>query len=353
MDTRTPERLLPDHARRYELLRQYAESPNAYATLQPFLRHFDAEGGFVAYARSLGGVVVIDDPISPPERREALLRRFLARFPSACFINISHHTALLIRDLSPRHRFLPIGTEHSLDLLNPMTPSAPALSALRRARRHQLELQECDLAELSAAMRQRLLAINQDYLSRSQPGHEIPFVARQCMFIPEPGVRFFLIHHHREAADPDPLRGFLTLDPWHRGGVHHGYQLNHSRFAKTKLWGVYLSLVQIVGELLRAQGYAALSLGACTFYQSELPHQLPMPPGSEYLMNLIHDHADHFHKMSSYTELKLNFPGHELRRFAATPSLSVLINLLRLLRVSSVLSLRVASVQIERALRRL
>lgn len=56
--------LLSDHHARHELLRRHANSPNACATLQPFLHHFDTPHGFIAYGCALGCEIVIDDPIA-------------------------------------------------------------------------------------------------------------------------------------------------------------------------------------------------------------------------------------------------------------------------------------------------
>ncbi len=340
----------------HPLVARHATSPNAYATLQPFLQHFHTTQGFIAYGHALGGVITIDDPIASPTDCSSLFSKFLDTFTHATLVNLSEQAARTLAQTQHTRPiyFTPIGTEHCLRL-DDTTLAAPLAKpvrgALKKARRARLHIVEHDLATLSSAMHRHIQHINADFLSRSQPGHEIPFIARQFILKPEPDVRFFTIHHADRRSHRIPC-GFLTLDPWYKGGRLVGYQLNHTRFYPTRIWGVYLSLVEMLRRQLHQEGIELLSLGACAMHQTEQPHDLPTNTIYRGLLEAAHTHADRVHKMSNFTAMKLLFPGFEIRRFIASTDPAAVIGLLRLLRVSNTLSWQVLRTQFARALDR-
>lgn len=193
---------------RFEALRRCASDPNAYAALQPGLRYFDHPAGFLAYRRTLAGNVVLGDPIAGSAERPTLLRAFLQQHPKSIFGYLSEEAAAALAQASSRPmRFVRIGTERCLDLTQTLAFSASARGALKKAAKAQLSLTERNLAELSAAEREQLQAVNQEFIRLSPAQKEIGFISRLLQFTPEPDVRFFIIQ-----AGSTPL-GLCVLHP--------------------------------------------------------------------------------------------------------------------------------------------
>jgi lysylphosphatidylglycerol synthetase-like protein (DUF2156 family) len=320
-------------ARLLGLFMRWADDPNAYATLQHDMRWFERGEAYLAYRQALGAPVVVNDPIGAPAALPGLISAFSAAHPRATYVNLSPEGAALlaghVRDLS----FVCTGTEHVLELSGVARAlPTPVRGALKKALRGELVFEERALDALSSSEHQRLLAINDDFLRRSQAGRELPLIARGMSFEPEPGVRFFTLRERGE------LLGFFTLDPWRADGALIGYQLNQIRFAPTRIWGVYLSVAARLSAQLEAEGLKALALGGCAFHGIDHAHALPTSPLYEALTRRAARHADSLHAMSTLTQLKLLFPGRPIHRFLASPHHIPLMPVLRLLRAAHILS---------------
>ncbi|MBG8554589.1 phosphatidylglycerol lysyltransferase domain-containing protein [Hymenobacter guriensis] len=325
--------LLAAPASRFETLRRCASDPNAYAALQPNLRYFDHPAGFLAYRRTLAGNVVLGDPIAGPAERTALLQAFLKQHPRSIFGYLSEDAAANLAQASARPmRFVRIGTERCLDLTCPLAFSASTRGALKKAGKAQLSLAERNLAELSAAEREQLQAINQEFIRLSPAQKEIGFISRLLQFTHEPDVRFFVIQAGPERT---PL-GFCVLDPWYQDGGLKGYQLHQFRLLPTKIWGVFLSVVAMLAGQLQAEGYQCLSLGGCIGPASG-SQLLPASSVYDYCRDVTFRLIDRYHPLTNLSKSKHEFAGFDMPRYLAAPHRLPLLPLARLARANHIL----------------
>lgn len=332
----------PPDAATYARFCALADDPNAYATLQPQLVREDVAGGFVAYAPALGRAVVSNDPIVAPARRVEAFATLLERHPRAVYVNLSAPGAQAMAEAARRAgrpvSLIPYGTEHVLDTERVAceAPAKPVRGALKQARRAGLRLDEVRLSALDDAQLTTLRAINDDFLARSQAGHELPLVARKLLWCDEPGVRVFLMVHSDRG--PERLFGLCTLDPWWSGGALVGYQLHQIRFAPTRVWGVYLSVVHMLASRLYEEGIGRLALGGCVFHGGvPSPALLPCGPAHRAALGLAARLVDRVHGMSGFTRMKLLFPGEGVGRYLACEDSLPLAPLLCVLRASRAL----------------
>src|SRR5882757_5017301 len=86
----------PSFDRRLSLVRQHGNFTLAYtAAFDEGLEYFGGDDGFLAYKLVGGTALVLADPVSPPENREALIRAFVQAKSDVCFCQVSHPTAKL------------------------------------------------------------------------------------------------------------------------------------------------------------------------------------------------------------------------------------------------------------------
>ena len=332
--------------RRYEAFRRWSDDPNGYATLQPGLAYQEQRGGggdgggYLAWRPALGSAVALNDPVAQPGRDVTLACDLMTQHPGAAFVNITEGFGQrLVAATQRRLLFAPIGTERILDLDRPgLRDRKEVRGARKKARKAGWRFEEARFARLDEATRRRLAQINDGFLRRSQAGRELPFIARLMVLDEEPDVRLFLMYHG-DRGRPEQLFGFFTLDPWFRDDRLVGAQLNQVRFEPTRIWGVYLSIVHDLIDLLRAEGLEHLALGACALHEIELPHGLPSSLTHQLSLRGAQRLADRFHSMSNFTHMKLLFPGRSIRRFIAAPQRNPLVPLLRLLRAAHILAL--------------
>ena len=314
---------------RLACLQQYGDDPNVYATLQPNLSYFECEVGYIAYRMAFGGPVVLNDPVCDGAVYHELISAFARRFPRAIYLNITSDFGRMLSEVSSTHRFTPYGTEHILDTQTTGPWPKTVMGALKKAQKAQLRFEPLRWSD--AALVAHLQKINQAFLERSSAGKELPFVARGLVFEREAGVRVFAL------CQGDVCFGVMTLDPWYRAGQLVGYQLNQVRFSQTKLWGVYYSLVAMLCEQLAREGVAYLSLGACLFHRIYEPYALPTHPLVSVMAQPLSSLAEQILGLSNITKMKLQFDGHQQRRFVAVSRLIPIVDVLRLLRAGRVI----------------
>lgn len=317
---------------RFELLRQCAADPNAYATLQPGLQYFDHAAGYVAYRRALAGPVVLGDPVAELARQPELLRAFLAAHPRSVFGYLSEAGATALAAASRRRmRFVRIGVERCLDLTQEAAFSPAIQGALKKARKAGLQLVERDLAALDAAEQAQLRALNEEFIRLSPAKKEIGFISRALHLAAEPDVRFF-----RLQAGAEPI-GFCVLDPWYEGGQLKGYQLHQFRLRPTKIWGVFLSAVALLATQLRAEGHRCLSLGGCIGSAVAGAQPLPASRAYDYCRDTTFRLIDRYHPLTNLSRNKFEFAGPDLHRYLAAPHRLPLLPLVRLARANHIL----------------
>lgn len=244
-------------------VRRYGTDPIACSTLQPGLRRMETPLGYIAHRRVLGTNITLGPPVCAPSDRAELLRTFLHRHrrPLLCYVD-----AQLLHELARCDRPLHaagMGVDKLVDIPALLRePARPIASAVRKARRAGVRLEELQLDGLDPSLRGRIDEITRSFLARSQVPVEMSFLNRPLSLQPDGLRRVFLLR-----ADP-PLGvfGYVVLNPWFEDGQVAGYLLDIIRFERTRLWGVYLSTVFALAEHLAAEG-RKLSLGYCPLWQ--------------------------------------------------------------------------------------
>jgi lysylphosphatidylglycerol synthetase-like protein (DUF2156 family) len=191
---------------RRSLLRQHGNFALAYSvTFQPGLEHFGDEAGFLSYKTIGSTALVLSNPVAAPDKRRALINRFVEEKGDVCFWQISRPVAEILAGLGCSINEM--GTESHINLANyNFAGPAPAKRNLRRAYNRMLNLQE--LEAVSVKWRR----------TRSVANREIMFLVRPVVLEDEPDVRKFF------TFDRDgQLKAFAFFDPVYEGGEVVGY----------------------------------------------------------------------------------------------------------------------------------
>ena len=242
------------------LVAQYGEHSLAYSILQPGMAYFgDAGSGCVAYRLGWGWCTVLGDPVGPSDRRDELLRAFVAAYPNALFMQVQSHTVDLLRDLG--YSATPVGVENDLDL---------ATFSLRGRRKGDLRHYRNRAVaggvvvteeEDSAALREILKPISDAWLPlKSWWGNELEFLARPYSLDPESGTRVFVGRINGDAV------AFIVMDPMVEEGVIVGYSVTVLRHVSDVPEGTVDYIVLQAMDKFREEGLRHVSLGVSPFY---------------------------------------------------------------------------------------
>lgn len=240
---------------RARLLRAHGVDPISYSTLQPGLSYFDTSYGYVAYAKAAGAALTLGPPVCAAGDRAQLIEKFLGAVKRPVFFYVQRDIADLVKGIGGwRSRVCPIGVDKVLSLDAPLDADPKVKSAVKKAAKAGLTLEE---VMPSAADRARIEEINARYLEKAAVQLEMTFLNRPLSYDDDGMQRMFVLRAG------DELLGYASLDPYFEGGRPRGYLLNLLRFGKTSLWGVYFSSVAKLAAALRAEGVRELSLGFC------------------------------------------------------------------------------------------
>lgn len=209
---------------RQALLRQHGSFTLAYsATYQPGLRHFGDERGFIAFQKLGGTALVLADPIAPRSEWPALIDRFRAAEPHACFCQVSRPVA----EILAARGFLinEMGTETRIDLAGYTFDGKEKRNlrmATNRMQKRGYVTRECALAELDPA---EIRAVSEGWRrTRTIRSREVTFLNRPFVLEDEPDMRRFF------TFDPQGrLVAFGYFDPVYRDGAVIGYSTSFKR----------------------------------------------------------------------------------------------------------------------------
>ncbi len=247
---------------RLALIAEHGSDPIAVSTIQPGLKYFDTEHGYVAYQRAFGVSLSLGGPICAPQHEIELARRFLAEVPNAALFYVSSKLAWGVRGLTFRTA---LGSDRILDLTRTDTFSSPqAKSAARKADRAGFHLQLLTLDNASAEDRAFLERVSASALERSVVPYEMRFLNRPMSYETSGPSHVFALCLKGKRF------GYAVIDPYFERGEVKGYLLNLLRFEPTSLWGVYLATVQAIATRLAAEGVRELSLGFCPLARLDL-----------------------------------------------------------------------------------
>jgi lysylphosphatidylglycerol synthetase-like protein (DUF2156 family) len=246
-------------APRNEWLHRFGADPIAVSTVQPGLRYFDTELGYVAYQRSFGVCLSLGGPICAPRDEVALAKRFLAEVPDAALFYVNDRLAREAGALTFRTA---LGADRVLDLTRGDTFASPsAKAAARKAARAGFSLELLCVDGGSDEDREFLKRVSASALERSVVPFEMRFLNRPMSYASSGPSHVFAL------ALKGRRFGYAVIDPYFENGEIKGYLLNLLRFEPTSLWGVYLATVQAIAARLAAEGIGELSLGFCPLAQ--------------------------------------------------------------------------------------
>jgi len=188
-------------------------------TFQPGLEHFGDDGGFLSYKTVGRTALVLSNPVAAPDKRRALVNRFIEEKGDICFWQISRPVAEILASLG--FSINEIGTESHINLAN-YNFAGPELAKrnLRRAYSRMLDRGyttcECPAASLNL---QELEAVSVKWRrTRLVKKREITFLVRPVVLEDELDVRKFF------TFDRDgQLKAFAFFDPVYEGGEVVGY----------------------------------------------------------------------------------------------------------------------------------
>lgn len=205
---------------RRSLLRQHGDFALAYSvTFQPEMEHFGDEDGFLSYKTIGGTALVLSNPVAPPDKRKALIDRFVEEKGDVCFWQISRPVAEILAGMG--FSINELGAESHIDLAAyNFAGSTPAKRNSRRAYgralNHGYATRECSTASLNQV---ELEAVSVKWRqTRSTKNRETTFLVRPVVLADEPDVRkFFTFDRYGH------LMAFAFFDPVYEGGEVVGY----------------------------------------------------------------------------------------------------------------------------------
>jgi len=322
---------------RYEMIYKYSNDPNAYALLQSEMDYFHHGDSFLAFRKSNNTPVVLNDPVAEPDKLESLIRLFTGKEKKSIFVNISQEFASMLNGYGLEYRFCPYGTENIIDLSSSTYMDSKKIkSALKKARKVDLKMNLIDFNSISPEKLELLKTINQEFLDHTPSKKEITFISRGVELKNLQGVKFYeLIYVEGER---NTTFGFIVLDPYFSNGDLTGYQLNAIRFRRTRIWGVYYSVVALLAKMLKEEGFSSLSLGGLALDMFDVPSPFPHDKKMVKRITSLGKKADKYYVVSNFTEMKLEFHGDRIRRYLAIPrDTSVSRSIFKFLRVSGMI----------------
>jgi lysylphosphatidylglycerol synthetase-like protein (DUF2156 family) len=316
---------------RHELVRAHGSDPISYSTLQPGLSYFETSFGYIAFQRAFGFDLTLGPPICAGSDRAELVQRFLRSHRRPLFFYVPRDVAMLVTELGgSRFRVSGMGMDKVMAIDGPAAELHPRVrGALKKAERGGLQVTEVHAATLGSEERARIESITRSYLQRSAVPVEMRFLNRPFAFDQDGLARLFVL---RQGADAR-MFGYAMLDPYFESGRIQGYLLNLIRFERTRLWGVYYSVVAMLASRLSGEGVRQLSLGFCPLTGVDTEGCSPVLARQVKWMERKLADVEYVARLR---ELKEAFPGPTPQRYFVTPSPWAMTTLLALLRACRV-----------------
>jgi lysylphosphatidylglycerol synthetase-like protein (DUF2156 family) len=249
-------------AARRQALKRNGDFTLAYSTaVQPLLRHFGDENGYIAFRKRLGVTVVLGDPVASLADRTALIENFVQQYRHPVFCQVSEATARVLQGLG--YFANEIGVDSVIDL--------PSYSFAGREKewlryaanwthRKGYRIFESD-AEQDLINVDRVEAVSEAWRqTKTVKRKEIRFLNRPIVLEPEPDVRRFFL------ADANgQIQAFVFLDPLYRDGKIVGYVTSIKRRHPDAPPYAEQAIMKKVIEDLQSDNLATLRLGLSPF----------------------------------------------------------------------------------------
>jgi lysylphosphatidylglycerol synthetase-like protein (DUF2156 family) len=258
LETRLPSlpHFEPDLATRLGLCRDHGDFSLAYSTaVQPGLRYYGDDKGYIAFATKMGHSFVLGDPVASAADRADYIRRFVALTQHPCFVQVSAATADVLASLG--YRINQLGIESGLQLLT-HSFSGKRNETVRYSEKWLLKkgyrIVECD-GTVADAEQVRHISSNWR-TGRIVNRREMRFLNRPFEPRLTPQMRRFMIVH------PDGhATAILDFDPIFRNGDVVGYTAAFKRKLVGTTPHAEIGLTKYAADRFREEGRIHLSFG--------------------------------------------------------------------------------------------
>lgn len=301
---------------RWSLLRQHGSFSMAYSTaVQPRLRHFGDERGFIAYRQRFGQTIALGDPVASPADAPDLLRRFIQHVGRPTFCQVSPATANRLAPLG--YRFSQMGVDTSLDLTTYQF-AGKSKEWLRYASnwvgRRGYAVQELSFSELAA---DQVEALSEAWRkTRTIKRKEVRFLNRPIVLADEPDVRKFYL------VDPaGQIQALVFLDPIYRDGGIAGYVTAFKRRHPNAPQYAEQALMKGIIERLQDEGIPQLKLGLSPLAFIECD-SLPTNGLTRFFFQRCYRSKivnRYFYHLQGHAHYKRRFRGVEEKSYFASP----------------------------------
>ncbi|HEV8067926.1 MAG TPA: DUF2156 domain-containing protein [Planctomycetaceae bacterium] len=246
-------------SRLFEVFRQYGNFTMAYATLQPGMKYFESDGGYLAYDTWGGITFVLGDPVAPAKNHAAIIEAFVRTHPRTCFCQISKPVGAILARLG--WLVNEFGAEMELDLPR-YDFEGPKKNKFRQAA-HKIEREGYTIGErtVADADRTKLDALTSSWLAAKTVKHEARFLVRPLAFGDEPAVRKFYLRDRNGS-----IVAFVAFDPICEAGEVIGYSPAIKRRAPDAPTGAEEAITKFAIERFRAEGLKTYRLGLLPLY---------------------------------------------------------------------------------------
>jgi lysylphosphatidylglycerol synthetase-like protein (DUF2156 family) len=303
-----------------ELVRQYGQGDLiACSVLQQGMECFKTSYGAWFYRKVHGLEVTLGGPLCAKQDRHELTRRFLsvAKKPVLCYLKQD-----FLSELGGLFT-VGMGVDRVVSLPELLAnPGKELKGALKKAEKASLRVEECR-GEWPVEALQR---INQSYLKHAECKVEMSFLNCPMHYQRDRLRRLFLLSQQKEG-----LFGFAVLNPIYQQGVVTSYLLDILRFAPTRLWGVWYSVIYRLAQQLHQESYG-MNLGFCPLYKLE--------PGNSRRLNWQVRQLERFLGEAQYLKLlrtrKSQIQGKDEPRYLATFSTMAFWSFLGIVEASGV-----------------
>ena len=241
---------------RMKLLCQFGSFSLAYSTaVQPLLRFFGDDMGYIAFRSRWGTPFVLGDPVAAPDRIGNLLDAFIQKYPRAAFCQISQPVA---EHLAQQKFWI---NEFGVDTGIPLksyTFDGKEKEWLRYAfnwvNRRGYQVVEADFDTINP---EEVEQISEDWRkTRTVKSKEVRFLNRPIMLEQETDVRRFFL------MDPGgKIESFIFLDPLYRDRQIFGYVTTFKRrHPRGSQYGEQ-ALMKAIIDQLKSESVTELRLG--------------------------------------------------------------------------------------------
>ena len=287
----------------------------AASTFQPGLEAVETSYGRWAFQRVGPFTMTLGGPLCAPGDRRALLERLLAldRRPFLAYVR-----APLLDDLDGTGLFAAgIGMDRHVDVPRLCAdPPRPVRGACRKAKKAGVTVERLDLRHPPPGLAAQIADLTAAYLAQAACSVEMRFL-NQPMSLQEDGLRR-VYGLYQGGPGRRRLFGYVALNPIFEQGRLQAFLLDILRFAPSRIWGLWLSVVAAIAEELSKEGLG-LSLGYCPLHQP-----MAAPRGGSLLLQAQVDGLARALGPTPYLqhlrERKALIPGQWEQRFVVSPT---------------------------------